>query len=830
MKDVTMKDNLLKRPRLDARLDTYRQYPLTIVEAPMGYGKTTAVRQYLKRSHQKAVWLSFHADSGHAGNNWERFAREVKKLDPQTGEALQSLGFPTDVPQTEQVLRVLSGFVSHKKRIIVLDDYHLLNSPPANRLLERLVLEQMENLHVLLMTRNTIGFNAEMLIAKGVCQRLDQEILRLTEDEIEHYCQLYVSDMPAADLQKICQYGEGWIALSYMLLLGLRQGIPVGLNLSLDGLIEQTLFMKVSPELQRFLLELAVMPHFSAKQAAFVTGVNDAGAKLRGLQRENAFIRYDERSHRYTIHAVLRDFLTSRQTFTDTEKKNRERRLGEWFLMEGDFQEAYRHFFLAAEPLLILEHMNQPAHIDYQIGEFEGFFDLFQETAVDLLFAYPMACLQFILISLLSGDPNLGELACQRLDQLEAYYLDNPTIERSLRNRILAEILILHKITGFNQIEESTTQNDRILALLDGQQSRLILRGNEFTFGSPSLLYLYFREPGYFQETARLIGKKFPVHAQYADGCGTGADYLALAEYHLEVGDWDEAALNAQKAIYKAATKQQEGLIIAATFVQLRLKIKDGHIQEALAEFNQLEQRIHALNNPRYNTTSDLCRGYLFALLGQPEKIPYWLQVGDMQASQLFNQGVSFSYVVYGKAVAAAADFVRLAVLTETFTEHFGLFQNQLGFIHNELFKCLAAYHLEGLTAGVTALGKALDRARADGIILPFVENAADLLVLLAEIKEQHPEDDFVRKILGESRAYLFKQQKQLIPKLVLTNREKEVLQLLAEDLTRDDIAARLFITSATVKTHLQNVYKKLGVSSKQAALNTAGKNGLLAR
>jgi LuxR family maltose regulon positive regulatory protein len=146
------------------------------------------------------------------------------------------------------------------------------------------------------------------------------------------------------------------------------------------------------------------------------------------------------------------------------------------------------------------------------------------------------------------------------------------------------------------------------------------------------------------------------------------------------------------------------------------------------------------------------------------------------------------------------------------------------------LFKSLAAYHLEGLTAGAEALEKALDRARPDGIILPFMENAADLIELLAEIAQRQPEDAFVRRIIVESRDYLSKQQTQQMPKLILTNREKEVLRLLAEDFTRDDIATRLFITRATVKTHLQNIYKKLGVSSKQAAINTAKKNGLLIR
>jgi LuxR family maltose regulon positive regulatory protein len=148
------------------------------------------------------------------------------------------------------------------------------------------------------------------------------------------------------------------------------------------------------------------------------------------------------------------------------------------------------------------------------------------------------------MVDLLRGNELRARAAYQRLDELETYYLSVKDIPLRQRNRILGEICIIRKFTVFNYIDESTELNDRIISLLDGDQSYLMHRENEFTFGSPHLLYMYFREAGKMKHTTKLIIEKFPVYPKYADGCGTGSEYLALGEYALETGDWVNAAIN----------------------------------------------------------------------------------------------------------------------------------------------------------------------------------------------------------------------------------------------------------------------------------------------
>ena len=265
----------------------------------------------------------------------------------------------------------------------------------------------------------------------------------------------------------------------------------------------------------------------------------------------------------------------------------------------------------------------------------------------------------------------------------------------------------------FNQVEQMNARNDEIIRLFNGRQSRIMIRSNEYTFGSPHLIYIYFREQGTLQTILGVILDKFPLFPKYANGCGTGSEYQALAEYALETGDWKAAELNSFKTIYKAKTYAQAGLIICANFNLIRLYIYQGKIDQALEILKQLEKDISAENNGLYNTTIELCKGYIYSCLGQLEKIPYWLQIGDMTAANLFLQGMTFNYIIYGKAVMLSKNYIELEMLAESFTEYFAIFSNQLGFIHNNIFEAVAKYNLYGLKEGTAALERALAKGKA---------------------------------------------------------------------------------------------------------------------
>lgn len=822
------KTEILNRDRIYKALTVIYEYPLTIIEAPMGYGKSTAVRSFLKSEKKKVLWVAFLNSGESASSFWDKLVSEIGKLNENISSKLKSLGFPVDTPQVEKVISLLNDLFLKEKVVLVIDDFHLSPDLSINNLLYQIILEKIDNLHIVVITRDTTNIDFAEMLAKGLCYVISQQVLKFSKNEIKDYCQMMHGSISSDDLIKISEYTDGWISLIYMILLGLENGIPVGMNNSIDELVEKVLFNAYPSHIQSFLLKLSIMDVFTAKQALYVTREERANEILKKLHKENAFVFYDQSSKTYKIHNVLLDYLRIKQQFTVEELRELYRRLGEWHLEKNYFLAAYSCFNRSEDFERILSHLNEPENIRNELTGFEGSFDMFKKIPQEILYKYPLAYLQHILLTIVKGNEETIAVCSEQLDNLKKAYESIENIEEDYRNRILAEILIFRRFISFNIISPTSDHNDEILRLLNGQQSYIMRRENEFNMGSPHLLYVYFRDEGTFKQLAGLAIERFSTYAAFANGCGSGSEYLIQAEYAVETGDWQSTELNSFKAIYKARTKDQVSIIICANFTLIRLYLLQGKIQEALDMLKQLEQEVIEINNPIYNTTIDMLKGYVYACLELPEKIPYWLQTGDMTDAELLYQGVAFNYIVYGKAIMLSKNYVELEVLTESFQEHFSIFSNQLGFIHNSIFEAIAKYHLYGLKEGIAAMENALAKGQADGIIMPFVENAPRILDILKVVENMDSNNEYIKKIVQYSEQYIQSLKSNQQDKVKLSQREVEVLSLAAEGLKRDEIASCLNLSQGTVKTHLQNIYQKLDASGKTSAIKTAQKHGLI--
>lgn len=822
------KIKLLNRERLNSLLSFIYDYPLTIVTAPIGYGKTTAVRSFLQSEKCHPLWISFLNSEESTAFFWSKFTSELERLSEKDAARLKALGFPVTVPQYEKVLEILSGIQLKRNVVLVIDDFHLCSDPSAGKLLMQLVLEKIEKFHVVIITRNTANLDYTGPLSKGLCQIITQQNLKFTEDEVREFCTEADDRISKSDLQRINNYTDGWISLIYLVLVGMENGVPIGMNDSIDELVDKVFFQVYDEKIKDFLYKLSIMNSFTAEMAMFVTQEQKTYDILKELHRENAFVYYDQTSKTYRIHNVLLDYLRLKCPYSPEQLQMLYRQLGEWYLEKDDFPSAYAYFNRAGETERILTHLNDPRNIRNELTLFEGSFDMFRKTPVELLNQYPLAYLQHILLSILQGDEKSIPETAERLYTLQKVYEEMEGTDEESRGRILAEILIINKFLIFNHLDLGDDYNRNILRLLNGQQSYIMQRDNEFTFGSPHLLYIYFRDPGTLKDIADAGAISFTSYSQFADGCGTGSDYLLAAEYALETGDWEAAELNSRKAVYKAKTKDQTSIIICAKFTLIRLAILQGQIKEAIAVLKELEEEIHDLNNSFYNTTIDMCRGYVYACLGRPEMVPYWLQTGAMKEGDLLYQGVSFNYIVYGKSLLASGNYVALEIMAESSRECFAIFSNQLGFIHNGIFEAVAKYRLYGIREGAAVLRNVLLEAQKDDIIMPFAENAPHLIEILESIVNADFKNEYLKRVLTACEQYMKSLKSNRVKKITLSGREVEVLSLAADGLKRDEIATRLMVSQGTVKTHLQNIYQKLEVSGKTTAIKIAQMHGLI--
>ena len=96
---VQSKNYILKRERIGSELNNIFYYPLTVVVAAMGYGKTTAAKSFLDEKNIQYVWLTVESEETSAPYLWDSLTRQWARTDPQLGKQLNKLGFPADAPK-----------------------------------------------------------------------------------------------------------------------------------------------------------------------------------------------------------------------------------------------------------------------------------------------------------------------------------------------------------------------------------------------------------------------------------------------------------------------------------------------------------------------------------------------------------------------------------------------------------------------------------------------------------------------------------------------------------------------------------------------------------
>ncbi len=828
------KNRILRRKRVIDVLEQTMSYPLTILSATMGYGKTTVIRDFLSQKSTRSIWLSLVGYDGDESIFWEKLCKAFCKISPEFGEKLERIGFPVDSRQNSAVLE-LFYLLGQEETVFVIDDYHLVDHlSPLGTLMELVAEEEIPNFHMILLTRTRPRFHLLNLIAKDLCCYLDTDLLSFTFDEMKEYFHFMELHILPEEIERIYHYTEGWISAIYLMLLGVQKGVPVSEVSDIEQLVSDNLFSQMEESLQQLLISLSVLDQFTLQQASEITQNHAAPVMLKKLVEQNAFVDFDRQAGIYKLHNVLLDFLRSKVDMEGIDLREVCWRAGRWFLDQKDIISAFEYYFRGQHLQELLAEINERRTVGCWYVGIDLLSKIYQAIPTDWYLQYPYPMLHFARSFLLRGKKEDGQKIGKIISVLEKKYSQHQGVSEKQQNQILGEIEIIKIFLAFNDAEKMVILSRNAKELMGEEVSAIILRENEFSFGVPHLLHTYFRQPGTFRQTLTWIEKGFPP--QVFDGCGTGCELVAVAEYGLETGDYNNCRLFADKAIYKAKTMGQTGIILCARFAMMRLYLLEGNFADAKAIIAQmrnllfdLREKINIQNTVIYNSTIDICEGFLFGCLNTPDLIPAWLRDGNFSSRVLMLQGLGYPSLIHEKAVLLAGDWIALEVLCENFVSENRVFHNQLGLIHNGIYAAVAKEHLYGMEMGAAALLAVLYEAQMDGICLPFAENARFLLPMLYEIREMEKLDKvYLEAVIGLCEQYHTKLQQQQNASVQLTTREREVLCLLAQGLTQREMADRLFLSVSSIKKYLENIYGKFEVNNKVRAVQKAQDAGFL--
>lgn len=379
--------NLVARPRLLAQLDEGLDYPLMLISAPPGFGKTTVVSGWLRQRGAnggqtrqakesqdelpviQVAWLALAEDDNDSTRFFTYLSSALDPWHPGLAETVLTLLDAASPPAPRTIITMLintlsqlpvNPLVRYRPYVLVLDDYHLIHAAPIHDALTFFVEHAPPQLHLLLTSRIDPSLPLATWRARGQLAELRAADLRFTSAEaVQFLNDTMALALTPADVEALETRTEGWAAGLQLAALALRgrterttflQEFTGGHRYILGYLVDEVLARQPA-EVQQFLLHTAVLERLSGALCDAVTDRPGSQATLDLLYTANLFtIALDEQGAWYRYHHLFRDVLRLRLQQTQPDLlPTLHQRASQWYEEQGLLDEAIEHAVAAAD-------------------------------------------------------------------------------------------------------------------------------------------------------------------------------------------------------------------------------------------------------------------------------------------------------------------------------------------------------------------------------------------------------------------------------------------------------------------------------------------------
>jgi len=801
--------------RISKAMSGIFDYPLTIVEAPMGYGKTTAVKEYLNNTDANVLLQKIYDNSITAF--WTEFINLFSELDDDCSKSIAQLGFPNDNIARQEMIRLIQKTGLPKKTVIVIDDYHLINTAEVDKLIEYLVVNEITNLYVVLTARFVEFSSMEELAFKGYLNHVTKEVLEFLPKDIVKYYKLCGITIKSAEADELYSFTEGWISALYLLMLKFDLDRSYLFQDDIYALLDEVVYIPFAENYKDFLVTMCIFDSFTINQAEYVWNGENPSSIIEGLVSKNAFVTYDYNKKNYYMHSILRKFMEGKledkdQCYKNTLYKN----AAKWYMENEEYLTSMHYAYLAGD----FDSLLKAVELDKANSINSEFKDLiikyFEECPNESKERFPIAMIVYMRRLFSFNEIGMFKKAC---GEFMANMQSMDSEDEDYRNRLLGEFELLLSFTGYNDIEKMSEYHRRACKLLKEPSTILDLKGS-WTFGSPSVLYMFYRKSGELEKEVQTIKYAMPFYYQVTNSHGQGAELVMEAERYFYIGDFENSEIVSYKAYQAANENSQSGILICSVFLHIRLAFVKGDFNKIIQLMNNIRSDINNKKLYLFMHTLDMCEAYIYSYLNIKEHVPQWISKGEFKNIRLLFPSMAFLNIVYGRVLLINGEYLKLIGSSENFIKTASIFPNVLGQIYTYIYLAAANRQIYSEDQALGDLKRALEIAMPDKVYMPFVENCDYIKPMLESLYSQGIYREEISKILQLCVPYLnaagqIKREYFIENKPKLTEREMEIASLAAEGFSNKGISERLFISQNTVKTQLKTVFEKLGVNSR---------------
>ena len=415
--------NVLVRSRLMRLLKKSADFPLTLLQAAPGYGKSTTLAIHLDDT--PTAWLALEREDATPQRFLSYVAHSFATQAPAIAERTLALLEQPVTDATTALDALLNGVTAHGNRIrLVIDDaQHLQQSAPTRDLLDRLIAHAPENLTLLLASRTPLrSARCREWELRGRLLTIGQRELAFSSEEISAlFAEQFNRPISAAEASRLVERTQGWPIVLPLIHQRLQQGATLDEAVSVAGsnlfdFLTHQLLDGFTIETRHFLRATAVLRTLDADLCDFVRGAADSARFLSRLRETGLFVTsIDDQRVRY--HPLFRDLL--RQQLAPTEGLIAHERAARCLIERDDLEGGIAHFVAAGASQQVAKILAKQGRTLINTGRMERVANWIATLPPNLLTAYPSLLLQLGDIARLRSQ---FESALGWYEQAEAIY------------------------------------------------------------------------------------------------------------------------------------------------------------------------------------------------------------------------------------------------------------------------------------------------------------------------------------------------------------------------------------------------------------------------
>lgn len=886
-----LETRLIARPRLFQQLEEGLVGKLTLISAPAGFGKTTLVSSWLEYAELPAAWLSLDEDDNDFARFLTYFIAALKTIRPEAGTGVLSMLHSSPLPHSRTLLTLLINdlMTISEKLILVLDDYHVIQTETIDQALAFFIDHMPPQLHLVISSRVEPNLPLAKLRAKRQLNELRNTDLSFTREETIRFLEqvanlsLNIEEVAALDRQI-----EGWIAGLQMAALSLRQREASAVKqfikdftgshrYIMDYLVDEVL-QHQPIEVQAFLLYTSILEQFCAPLCEAILRESETMSSNRDftplpvpldirrvqelllyLEHANLFIiPLDDQRYWYRYHHLFAELLRHRLSQTYPEQVNTlHLRASQWYEQAGMTGSALRHALTAKafDRAAMLVQQAAPAMLQrVELARLLSWLEALPEEEVQ---ARPLLAMYYAWSLFLSGQI---QQAAARLEGVEAK-LSRDEAKRTpeVKAQIAAMRAYLTRETGdfaatitlSREALTSLPKEDTLLRAMvtlnlavahyfqgEFEPASQLLTENivtgKTTQRASITLYSIFlraqilRAQGKLQQALQLCQEGLEMVDDYSwqNFPAAGILYVILGDLLRERNEFSQAAENLKKGIELGQEGGIPNILITGHVWLSWLRRTQGDMIGSQESIRTALQLIQR----------DLVSRFWPLAPAACYQARLWIAQGSLAIANRWaqesglNQVESFSYLYEVDLLTLARLRIAQGNLADAESLLLRLQEAAAAGRNGSLIEILI---LQAMTfkaqkrgeEALSRLAQALELAEPEGFVRIFLDEGPPMVELIRRAVAQQIHTSYALHLLNALGETVTASQPLIEP---LSERELDILRRVAAGYSNKEIAQELVVAVSTVKKHISNIYAKLEVVNRIQAVARARELGLL--